>query len=123
MPDSAPSAIFTATSPAQAAPAPPVINSVTFNRLRATVNVTLPIADAEGSAYTPAMFFAAVKIFFGPTGTLTPESVPVSFPDVPENGLEPLTTVHSFLPGQQHDFEVDVPAWATAYDFEAEVSI
>ena len=113
MSDSAPSPIFKATSPAQA-PAPPVINSVRFSGLKATINLNLPEGDADGNLYPSVMNFAGVKIFFGPTGILTPEPVPVDFP-APGPG--------SYLPGQAHEFEVDVPAWSTTYDFEAEVSI
>ena len=116
MPDSAPSAIVTATSPAQV-PAAPVINSVIFldpRQLKATVRVTLPDADAAGRPYSPLMFFSAVKIFVGPTGTLTPETVPVVFPAAGQD---------TFVPGQQCEFEVEVADWNTAYDFEVEVSI
>ena len=116
MPDSAPSAIVTATSPAQM-PAAPVINSVIFldpTQLKATVNVTLSDTDAAGRPYSPLVFFSAVKIFVGPTGTLTPETVATVFP---------ATDADTYIPGQQHEFEVDVPNWNTAYDFEAEVSL
>ena len=116
MPDSAPSAIVTATSPAQV-PAAPVINFVHFldpKSLVATVNVALPEKDANGNLYPSAMEFAGVKIFFGPTGSWTPDSVPVVFtPSGPG----------TYLPGQVHEFEVTVPEWGASYDFEAEVSI
>ena len=114
--DSAPSAIVTAQSPAQV-PAAPVINFVHFldpKSLVATVNVAMPETDADGRPYTPAMEFAGVKIFFGPTGSLTPDSVPVVF-----TASGPGT----YLPGQVHEFQVTVPAWSTSYDFEAEVSV
>jgi hypothetical protein len=109
MMDSAPSAIVSAQSPVQPAPAPPVINSVTFNKLVATIVVTLPVDDVNGE---PLKELTNVKIFCGLTGTLTPESIPIKeFPG------------GSYSPGSQQTVEVNVPAWNTMYDFEAEVSI
>ena len=109
--DSAPSAIFSAQSPAQPAPDPPVINSVTFNKLVATIEVTLPAVDVNGEALAPSSI-TNVKVFCGPTGTLTPESVPAK--EYPGGG---------YSPGSQQTVTVEVLAWNTVYDFEAEVSI
>ena len=107
MPDSAPSTIVTATSPAQAAPMPPTIDSVTFDKLKAQLAITMPTKDVNGDDLAN---LANVKVFFDPAGSGLAGIVPVEFPG-------------SYAPGSQQTVAVPVPAWGTAYDFEAEVSI
>ena len=108
MPDSAPSAIVTATSPAQAAPAPPVIDSVTFNKLMASVVITMPAVDMDGGALTE---LTNIKVFVTQSGGPMPPTPDKEFP----GGAYPA--------GSQQTVEVPVGLFATAYDFEAEVSL
>jgi hypothetical protein len=109
MPDSAPSAILKATSPAQPAPAPPVITEVTFpnNDLVASVVVVPPTVDVNAAILTAPL--TAVKVRFGPAGSDLSTQPFQEFPG-------------SYPPGSLATVEVTVPAWSTAYDFEAEVS-
>ena len=105
--DSAPSAIFSAQSPAQPAPDPPVINSVTFNKLVATIEVTMPTADVNGD---PLVAMNNIKVFVTQSGTPMPPTPNKEFPG-------------TYPAGSQQTVEVPVPAWDTKYDFQAEVSI
>ena len=107
MPDSAPSAIFTATSPAPAAPMPPTIDSVTFDKLKAQLAINMPTKDVNGDALSNLV---NIKVFSGSGGADLAGVVPVEFPG-------------SYAPGSQQMVAVSVPAYATAYEFEAEVSI
>ena len=106
--DSAPSAIFSAQSPAQPAPDPPVINSVTFNKLVATIEVTMPTADVNGD---PLVAMNNIKVFVTQSGGPMPSTPDKEFP----GGAYPA--------GSQQTVEVPVGLFNTAYDFEAEVSI
>ena len=103
MSDSAPSAIITATSPAAAAPMAPGIDSVTFNKLVASVVITMPTLDVDGGALTD---LNNIKVLFGVAGAF---GEPIEFPG-------------TYPAGSQQTVEVTVSAWNTAYDFEAEVS-
>lgn len=107
MPDSKPSAIVTATSPAQAAPMPPTIDSVTFDKLEATLAITMPTKDVAGGDLANLV---NIKVFSGLTGTDLAGVTPVEF-------------AGSYGPGAQATVIVPVTAYSTAYDFEAEVSI
>ena len=108
MPDSAFSNVVSATSPEQPvyAPMPPVIDSVTFDQLVATLQISMPPANVNGDALT---VLTNIKVFFGPSGSDLSGVAPVEFPA-------------SYGPGTAQSVSVTVPAWATAYDFEAEVS-
>ena len=105
--DSAPSFIVSAQSPAQPAPAAPVINGVTFNKLVATITVTLPAADMDGEALTE---IKNLKTKFGISGS---DLSTVSWQDNEGPGI----------PGGQATAQMTVPEWGTSYDFEAEVSV
>ena len=106
MPTSAMSNMETVTSPAQPAPMPPVIQAPTFIGLMANIPVTLPSVDVNGGALTEIM---NILVFYGPSGSdlsvVTPWVVNGPFP-----------------PGSDQNIQVQVPAYSTAYDFEAEVS-
>ena len=106
MPDSAPSVKVTAASPAQAAPMPPVIDNITFVKLAAHLAIAMPVKDSNGDDLANLV---NIKVFFGPTGSDLSSVAPVEFPG-------------SYGPGSQQTVAVTVPAYATAYDFEAEVS-
>ena len=108
MPDSAPSAIVTAASPAQPAPMPPTINSVNFDKLVAQVVVTMPSVDVDGVALTE---LTNIKVFVTQSGGPMPSTPDKEFP----GGAYPA--------GSQQTVEVPVGLFNTAYDFEAEVSI
>lgn len=106
MPDSAPSPIVTAASPAQAAPMPPTIDSVTFVKLVATITVNLPMVDVNGDLLAE---IKNLKTRFGIAGS--------DLSTVPwQDNIGP------GMPGGQVTAEMIVPEWATAYDFETEIS-
>ena len=107
MPDSAPSVIFTATSPAQAAPMPPLINFVTFIKLEARVVIAMPTKDVNEDDLGNLV---NIKVFFGPTGSDLASVVPVEFPG-------------NYPPGSQQTVVVPVPNYSVSYDFEVEVGI
>jgi hypothetical protein len=67
----------------------------------------MPTADVNGTALVNPL--TDIKVFFGPTGSDLGVVAPVTFPG-------------SYAPGSQQTVDVTVPAYATAYDFEAEVS-
>ena len=104
MPDSAPSVIFTATSPAQAAPMPPLINFVTFIKLEARVVIAMPTKDVNEDDLGNLV---NIKVFFGPTGLF---GELVEFPG-------------NYPPGSQQTVVVPVPNYSVSYDFEVEVGI
>ena len=106
MPDSAPSQIVSAQSPARPVPEAPTINTITFNKLQATVIVAMPTVDIAGE---PLGNLTNIKIFYGPAGALNQDSPAEEFPG-------------SYTPGSVQSVQVEVPAWGTMYDFEAEVS-
>lgn len=107
MTDSAFSNVVTATSPEQVfAPNPPVINSVTFDNLVASVALTMPTVNTNGGALTDLI---NIKVFFGPAGSDLSAAAPVDFPG-------------TYPAGSAQTVVVDVPAYATTYDFETEVS-
>ena len=107
MADSAPSAIVTATSPAAAAPMAPGIDSVTFNKLVASVVITMPTLDVDGGALTD---LKNIKVLFGLTGSdPSAWATPMEFPG-------------TYPAGSQQMVAVTAPAYNTAYDFECEVS-
>lgn len=103
MTDSAVSPIVTGTSPAAPAPNPPVIDSVTFNKLVASVAVTLSLTEVDGE---PLAALSNIKIKFGPQGSDLSGVAPLEFPG-------------NYPPGSQQTVQVTVPAYATPYDFEA----
>ena len=99
MTDSAPSNIVTETSPAQPAPMPPVLEGVSFNKLAATVILTLPAVDVDGKLLVE---LSNVKVFVN-------QELPVEFPA-------------TYTSGSQVQVVVTVPAYSTSYEFMAEVS-
>ena len=109
--DSGFSNVVMATSPEQPvfAPNPPILDSVVFadpKSLVATVNLTMPTTNTNGETLVA---LTNIKVFFGPSGSDLSGVAPVEFPA-------------SYGPGTAQSVNVTVPAWATAYDFEAEVS-
>ena len=106
MSDSDFSNAVTAESPAAPLPMPPVINSVSFKKLVATLNITLAAANTDGDA-VPGL--SNIKVFFGPDGTDITAVTPVEFPG-------------AYTPGQVVDVQVSVPAYGVVYRFEAKDS-
>ncbi len=109
MPDSVFSNKVTGTSPAPpppAAPMPPVLGAPAFAGLKANIQVTMPTVDVNGANLT---VLTNIKMFWGPSGIDLTSVAPNLFPG-------------SYAPGSINIVEIDVPAYATAYDFEAEVS-
>jgi len=85
---------------------PPVIDHIAFVKLEAQLAIAIPAKDVNGDDLPN---LANIKVFFGPAGSDLTSVVPVEFPG-------------SYVPGAQTIVAVTVPAWATAYDFEVEVS-
>ncbi len=111
MTDSAPSNLETATS-GNPAPAPPVLpGPPTFDGLVATLQVNLPAVDINGVVLPVPL--TAIKVFVAPTGQLAGN----------EGNITPTIITGSFPAGSQQSVQVTVPAYATAYDFDAECSI
>lgn len=102
--DSAASVKSTAVSPPVPAPRPPEIKGVSFNRLKATVEVLMPKNDVEDQPLAGPI--TNIKITVKSTGYQNTKEVP-----------------GKFNPGQEYKVEMDVPAWNTPYDFEAVVTV
>jgi len=107
MTDSPASNLVTATS-GNPPPAPPVLpGPPTFAGLVASLVVNCPAVDVNGNALPGNL--TNIKVFFGPSGSDLTQVSPILFPG-------------SYAPSSTQTVEVTVPAYATAYDFEAEVS-
>jgi hypothetical protein len=98
--DSAPSAILEATSPAQPAPAAPIISGVTFpnNDLNGSVVVVVSDKDENGNPLTAPLVSIGVR--FGPAGSDLAAAPWQEYPG-------------SYPPGVLATVVDAVPAWAT----------
>lgn len=107
MPDSPVSNVVSATSPAQPIPAAPVLDpTVTWTELNAVLTVTLPTLDTLGNPLVDAI--KTLTLVFGPSGS--------------DLSVGTKVDVSGPFSGAFAKVSVAVPAWETAYDFEAKVT-
>jgi hypothetical protein len=102
--DSAVSVKATAVSPPAPAPRAPEIKDISFNRLKATVEVLMPKNDVDDQPLTGPITNLKITVKSG------------EYQDVKD-------MPGKFNPGQEYKVDVDVPTWNTSYDFEAVATI